>query len=358
MRRALPFVVLILLAACSKESATETPAAATDATSPPAADGAAPGATPPGVDGDPLPAAAVVKPVPEKLPDVVARINGENLGRTELEDAVRAIEGQNGPIPATERDRIYRALLDRLIGSRLLLQESKARKVAVTKEELDERMAMIRQQFPTEQAFKEALSAQKVSLQKVEADQREQLMVSKMLQAELGAKVAVNDADIARTYKENAAAFQVPERVKASHILITVSPTATSDEKAEALTRATSVLKSARAGKDFAELAKEFSQDPGSAAQGGDLGFFAAEQMVPPFSQAAFKLKTGGISDIVETQFGYHIIKVTGREAARTVPLAEAREQIEQRLSAQNRDREMQAFVGALRQRGKIEVFI
>jgi peptidyl-prolyl cis-trans isomerase C len=354
VRRALPFVVLILLAACSKETTTETPAAATDATSPPAADGTAP----PGVDGDALPASAFVKPVPEKLPDVVARINGESVSRSEFEDAVRAIESQNGPVPATERDRIYRAVLDRLIGARLLLQESKARKVAVTKEELDERMTMIRQQFPTEQAFKDALSAQKVSLQKVEADQRQQLMVSKMLQAELGAKVAVNDAEIARTYKENAAAFQVPERVKASHILITVSPTATSDEKAEALARAASVLKSARAGKDFAALAKEFSQDPGSAAQGGDLGFFAAAQMVPPFSEAAFKLKNGAISDIVETQFGYHIIKVTGREPARTVPLAEAKPQIEQQLFAQNRDREMQAFVGALRQRGKIEVFI
>jgi peptidyl-prolyl cis-trans isomerase C len=118
------------------------------------------------------------------------------------------------------------------------------------------------------------------------------------------------------------------------------------------------VLKSARAGKDFAALAKEFSQDPGSAAQGGDLGFFAAQQMVPEFSNAAFKLKPGAISDIVETQFGYHIIKVIEKQPARTVKLEEVRPQLEQQLLQANRQREVQAFVQALRQKGKIEVFI
>jgi len=301
----------------------------------------------------------VTPPVPAQLPKVLARINGEAVSKADFEKAVTAIERQNGqPVPPTERDRIFRALLDQMIGAKLLAQESKARKVVVTDAEVDTRIAAMRKQFPSEEAFQSAMAAEKLTLDQVKSDAKQELMIVKMLEAEIGPKVAVKPDDIAKVYKENPTAFQVPERVRASHILITAAADAPADVKQAALAKATSVLKSARAGKDFAALAKEFSQDPGSAAQGGDLGAFAAQQMVPQFSEAAFKLKPGAISDVVETQFGYHIIKVTEKQPARTVKLEEAKPEIERRLFEANRNREMQAFVEALKQRGKIEVFI
>jgi parvulin-like peptidyl-prolyl isomerase len=146
--------------------------------------------------------------------------------------------------------------------------------------------------------------------------------------------------------------------VRANHILISVPADADASVKAEALAKATKILKDARGGKDFAALAKEFSQDPGSAAQGGDLGFFAANQMVPPFSDVAFKLKPGSISDVVETQFGYHIIKVVEKQPSHTVKLDEARPRIEQQLKQMNGQRETQAFIESLRHKGKIEILI
>ena len=121
--------------------------------------------------------------------------------------------------------------------------------------------------------------------------------------------------------------------------------------------RTADILKEVAAGKDFAALAKQYSQD-GSAAQGGDLGYFGRGQMVAPFENAAFALQPGQTSELVETQFGYHIIRVTEKQAARTMTLDEVRPQLEQFLQARTRQEQTQAFVETLRAKGKVEIFI
>jgi peptidyl-prolyl cis-trans isomerase C len=113
-----------------------------------------------------------------------------------------------------------------------------------------------------------------------------------------------------------------------------------------------------KAGKDFAALAKQHSQDPGSAQNGGDLGFFQPGQMVGPFNDVAFKLAPGSVSELVETQFGFHIIKVAEKQTARTVPLEEIRPQLEQYLERMNREQQTDAFVNGLKAKGKVEILI
>jgi peptidyl-prolyl cis-trans isomerase C len=113
-----------------------------------------------------------------------------------------------------------------------------------------------------------------------------------------------------------------------------------------------------KAGKDFAALAKQHSQDPGSAPKGGDLGFFQQGQMVGPFNEVAFTLAPGQVSDLVETEFGFHIIKVAEKQAPRTVPLEEVRPQLEQYLERTNREQQTDAFVNGLKTKGKIEILI
>jgi peptidyl-prolyl cis-trans isomerase C len=371
--RAFSLAVILALSvtACSRSSkptpsnGASTPAtSATPATPPasasaPPAAGAAPGTAAPGRADDPPPASAFVKPVPAQLPNVLARVNGEAVTKSDVEKAIAVLEQQNGgPVPPSERDRVIRGVVDQMVGLKLLLQESQARKVPVTDAEIDARMASIRQRFPTEDAFKKALKEQQVTLDQVRTEQRQQLMINRLLENEVAPKTAVSPEDVEKAYKDHPEAFQVPAQVRASHILITVPPDADASVKAAALAKATKILKDARGGKDFAALAKEFSQDPGSAAQGGDLGFFAANQMVPPFSDAAFKLKPGSISDVVETQFGYHIIKVVEKQPSHTVKLDEARPRIEQQLKQMNGQRETQAFIESLRHKGKIEILI
>lgn len=146
-------------------------------------------------------------------------------------------------------------------------------------------------------------------------------------------KISVGDADVQAYYDAHTAEYSKPERVHARHILLKVDEGATPEIKADARKRAEEILAKAKAGEDFEKLAKENSQDAGSAENGGDLGFFPRGQMVPDFEAVAFSLPQGGMSELVETPFGFHIIKVEAKEAAHTQPLAEVREEIVSKLT-------------------------
>jgi peptidyl-prolyl cis-trans isomerase D len=142
-------------------------------------------------------------------------------------------------------------------------------------------------------------------------------------------KIAVSEGDIQRAYNENIAQYTAPEQVRASHILLRT------EGKDEAVVKAKGeeLLKQIKSGADFAELAKKNSEDPGSAPNGGDLDYFGRGRMVPEFDQAVFAMEPGQVSDLVKTQFGYHIIKVVDKKPAATKTLAEVRQQIQDQLA-------------------------
>ena len=181
---------------------------------------------------------------------------------------------------------------------------------------------------------------------------------SRSAESAIADKVAVKPEQVTDFYAKNPDQFKQPERVRASHILITVPKGADAAAKTAARTKAADILKDVKAGKDFAALAKQHSQDPGSAQNGGDLGFFQQGQMVGPFNDVAFKLTPGQVSDLVETEFGFHIIKVAEKQTARSVPLDEVRPQLEQYLERMNREQQTDAFVNGLKTKGKIEILI
>jgi peptidyl-prolyl cis-trans isomerase C len=345
--------VVLAFAACSRSApaaASSEPQSTTPAQAAPA------DATP----ATPAPAVpAPVKPVAAQLPDVVARVNGEAISRGDLEKAVGEIEARAGQsMPADQRDRVLRAVLDQLIGFRLLAQESVARKTTVTDADVDARIAQIRSQFPSDEVFQQQLQQRQTTLAQVRADTRASMQITLMLQAELGTRTAVTPEQVNDFYEKNPAAFQQGERVKASHILVRMQANADAAEREKALVKATAILVDVKAGKDFAALAKQHSDDPGSGANGGDLGYFERGQMVPPFEQAAFSLPVGQTSELVQSDFGYHIIRVTDKQPGRTQPLAEVRANIEQYLLGQNREQQTRLFVDALKSKGKVEIFI
>jgi peptidyl-prolyl cis-trans isomerase C len=344
--RVLPLFVVLALCACSRG----TPAASAEGNAAAGQAGAAPAQAP---------QPETLKPVPAELPAVVARVNGEAIAKADFERAISELEGRaGGPVPPDQRDRIYRGVLDQLIGYKLLAQESVARNIAVADTEIEARLAEIRKQFPSPEAFTQTLEQRKMTLDGLRADAREGMRIDKMLQAEMAGKTTVSPAQLDDFYKKNPDQFQAPERVRASHVLIGFPQNADAAAKAAARTRALEVLKALKAGNDFADIAKTNSSDPGSAANGGDLGFFERGQMVGPFDQAAFTLPPNQISDLVETTFGYHIIKVTEKQAGRTIPLDEVRPRLQQFLENQNREQQTDAFVASLRAKGKVEILI
>lgn len=145
-------------------------------------------------------------------------------------------------------------------------------------------------------------------------------------------QVNVNDAEINKWYDDHPQLYRVPEERRASHILIIFD----GDDKAKAKAQAETVYKEVQKNPSrFAELAKQYSKDPGSAQKGGDLGFFSRGMMVKPFDDAVFSLKDGEISGIVESDFGYHIIKLTGIQSERVRPLSDVRAEIESELKRQ-----------------------
>src|SRR4029079_13072051 len=187
-----------------------------------------------------------------------------------------------------------------------------------------------------------------LSLEQMKADARRDIAVARMIDAEIASKVGLKPMQVEDFYKNNPDQFKQPERVRASHILITVPEGADAATKAQAKAKAQQILKDVKSGKDFAALAKQHSQDPGSAQNGGDLGFFQQGQMVGPFNDAAFSLKPGATSGLIETQFGYHIIRVAEKQPERTVPLDEVRPKIAQYLQERNKESETVAFVKSL----------
>ncbi len=146
------------------------------------------------------------------------------------------------------------------------------------------------------------------------------------------AKVKVTDDEIKAYYDSHLSQFSHPEQRRASHILFRVDPNATPEARAQEKKKAEETLEKIRKGEDFATLARTLSQDPGSAAKGGDLGFFARGSMVPAFDKAAFETPVGQVAPLVETEYGYHILKVTDSRPAGAVPIDEVREAIRRQL--------------------------
>jgi peptidyl-prolyl cis-trans isomerase C len=321
----------------------------------PAAATTVPASAPPGVPGAPV----VPKPMPPQIPEVLARVNGEKIERWEFDNAVKRMEARaGGPVPPDKRDEVLRGVLDQLVAYHLLAQESRARKLAVADADVDARLADIKKSFPTEEAFKQGIAAQGLTLDQLKSQAKTSLEVAKVIDSEVNSKVAVQDPEVKNFYDQNLDRFKQGDSVHAAHILIGLPQNPTPEAKSEAKAKATAVLKTVKAGGDFATLARANSQDSGSAQNGGDLGFFPKGQMTPAFEEAAFKLKPGTTSGLVETPFGFHIIKVLERRPPRTAPFEEVSGQIKDFLTQGQREQKLEQFVESVKKKGKIEILV
>ncbi len=171
------------------------------------------------------------------------------------------------------------------------------------------------------------------------------LLATEYLKKEIVEKIDVSENDIQLYYKAHQEEFTTPEMVRARHILIKVDKSASEDAKKKAKEKAEGILKRIKSGEDFAKLASELSDDPGSKENGGDLGFFPKGKMVPNFEKAAFALKPGEMSSIVETPFGFHIIKVEEKKEAVIEPYDKVKDKVREKVRAEFKKRRVEEFV-------------
>ena len=249
---------------------------------------------------------------------------------------------------------------EQAIGAKLLILRAEELDIAVSDAEVDREVARVVQQAGGRENFMRALAEQKLSEDELRANIRKGVRVNKLVQQACQGVAEPTEDEVSAFYTAHRAEFVSEEQVLAQHILVKTEGLDEAD-KAEAREK----IKRIRArivgagdagdvGQAFCNEARDNSDCP-SGQQGGSLGWFGHGQMVPEFDQVAFALKCGEVSDIVETQFGYHIILKTDEHAGGQQELAEVAPQIRDLLRHQARGRAMDAFVGELRERAKIE---
>jgi peptidyl-prolyl cis-trans isomerase C len=176
------------------------------------------------------------------------------------------------------------------------------------------------------------------------------------LQKEVISKIKVTEKEAKAYYDKNPDLFKSPEQVKARHILIQVPKEASEEDKKKLKEKADEVLKKVKAGEDFAKLAAENSDDPGTKSKGGDLGFFSKGSMVPAFEQAAFSLKPGEVSELVETEFGFHVIKVEEKKEAIAEPFEAIKAKVTQQALREKQEAKVTEFVEQALKKAKVSM--
>ena len=307
---------------------------------------------------EPQPTPAEAPPAPE---GVAATVNGvdipEDLVQTELKPQLDRIaaRGQKLPPGFAEQyeNQIRQQILDRMVVEKLLDEKVKEKGIVITDEQVNSHIEqMAAQQNLSMEDFVELVKASGRTLAEVEQRTRKGLGYQQIIEAQWSSGIDITEEDALKHYSENKNQFETPEQARASHILIkpdTSDPNADpNDAKTAARAKAEDLLKQIRDGANFAELAKANSDCP-SAAGGGDLNFFGKGQMVPPFEQAAFALKVGQVSDVVETQFGYHIIQLTDHKDATVTTFEQARDDIFNMLKQKKQAELAESYIESLK---------
>lgn len=290
----------------------------------------------------------------------VARVNGAPIFQTELERFVennrRQMAQQGRELSEQDLVMLREQVLGGLINREVLLQQAGELGLEAQEAAVETQLANIRSQFGSEEEYQNALEGQNLSEVELRDNIQVQLTIDRLLQQEVYSNVEVTQEEKQSFYDDNKQLFQQPESVDASHILITTQGL-DEEAKAEALDRAEDIREDVVGGADFHETAREQSEGP-SASNGGRLGSFQRGQMVPAFEEAAFNLEPGEISDVVETQFGYHIILVTDKSDGSTQSFDEAEAQIQQYLLQQQNNEALQSYVERLRADSEVEILL
>jgi len=288
----------------------------------------------------------------------VAVVNGVVITRDqydkELQVHLKRVSRQGRQISNDQMAEVKKKTLEGLIEGEVLYQESRKAGIKVDNQRANDQLAAIKKRFPNDEAFKKALNDMQLTEDEVKMQIRRGLAIRELIDQKVADKIVIKDEETKAYYDGNPQFFQQPEQVKASHILIKVEPTADEAAKSEARKKIAEVQQKLKDGGDFATLAKEYSQGP-SSAKGGNLGYFRRGQMVKPFEDAAFSIKTNEVSDLVETRFGYHIIKVNDKKPEQTLAYADVKDKIAQRLKQEKIEKDAAQYIEDLKKGAKIE---
>jgi parvulin-like peptidyl-prolyl isomerase len=320
----------------------------------------------------------------EKKPEgeIVAKVGEQFVTKADFDKQVQKSLSRYQSLgrnrqPAIEM-RIKQNVLRRMVDNIIISSKAADNNVVVSDQEVKAKLEEHKKRFGGEKAFNDYLKRTHNTVVDLEGDIRNNLLRERLVE-KLGGNVAITDEELKEHYEKNKQRYVEPEKIKASHILFKVEKNtlkpeelkkmtpeqrkesekkATAAAKKSAEAKAKKVLKKAKKkGADFAELAKQYSEGP-TATKGGDLGYFSKRRMVKPFSEAAFKMKVGDVSDLVETRFGFHIIKVFDKKPEVQKPFEEVSEQIRRSLEGRRKNDMRRQVLKKLKDEVKVDILV
>jgi len=293
---------------------------------------------------------------------IVAKGKGVEVSRGQLDEDVIRLKAQaaarNQSIPPQQMAMVERSVLERLIQLQLLRAKATEADVAAGKALAEKRLEEAKTRLGSEEDLNKQLKLMGATRDEVLAQWTDTAIAEAVLKREL--KVHVTEADAKQFYEDNPARFEEPEMVRAAHILLVTNDPKTGtdltdEQKAAKRKQMEDILKRARAGEDFAKLAEEYSEDPGSKDKGGEYKF-PRGQMVPEFEAVAFSLNTNQISDIVTTRYGYHIIKLLEKIPARKLEFSTVSTNLLEALTGQALQKQLPDYVAKLKKEAGVEI--
>ncbi len=288
---------------------------------------------------------------------VAAKVNGEAIHWSRVDAEIERTAAQFGvdtKNPAFEKQRaeLTKAVMDQLIGQRLIMQEAQKRNLVAPQKEIDERLATIKKQFPDEAAFNKRLAQAGFTVSAIRELIKAQISQRRL--AEAVVKVDVTEDEVRKQFESKRETYSKPAQIKVSHILFRV---ADKSQETVAAAKARIVQSKLTDGTKFEDVAKQYSEDPGSAERGGDLGFVSKGTLVKEFEEVAWKLKPGETSGLVRTQFGLHIIRVHEVKTAEPADYEKVKGDIREELLSTKRQKGFDAWLAEQRKAAKVELF-
>jgi peptidyl-prolyl cis-trans isomerase C len=297
-------------------------------------------------------------------PGTAARVNGVDISYQRFNGFYQEYQRQHGINVAARGDylqlltRLRREAMDLMVEQELVAQAAREQGVSVDPARVDAAVDELREVFEAPEDFARRLETEGYTAESYRVHVERMMAAASYLDGIRAGVVEVTGAELETYYRENERRLTLPEQARVRHILLTWKPLGTRDDRGAVREQMAPILEQARGGADFAELARAHSEDSATAANGGDTGFFHRGQMVPTFEEAAFALREGEVSDLVETPFGVHIIRLEERKEARLLPLEEIREELRDHVRWERMEAAVERELTRLRAEADIAILI
>jgi len=305
------------------------------------------------------------------LPDIVARVNGSDISAKYIKFRFeQVLKSTKVPMTSPQKDKIVRKVIDKEVVRELMYQEGQKLNLVADPNTIEIELQALKSAYKNETEFKKALLQRGITENDLKKSIEVDLQAQTILKEQVKGMVGIDDSLVEKYYDDNKENFRRPMAYRASHVLIMpFSPELIKNSKIEELQNNKEELRAkarekileiqeqVKKGVGLADLAKKYSHDESTSQNGGDLGFFYAEAVERSFADAVAKLKVGKISDIVETKFGFHLIKLTETKPGEYASFSDMKEAIQEHLFMEGARDRVSDYIVSLRKKAEIEIF-